>query len=254
MAQTLSSISAWQGRSEMIIEDATKWIRASLSTNVHSLYLFGSFATGRAKPHLSNLDLLVVLHREQSGQLNTIKRNIEWRFSQSFPEITGINIRTVTLSEVLSLDNIFKWGFLLKQCCVCLHGDDLTHCFGQFEPNWEISKFWNMNLEETLPSLRKHYVQVTDQKAQFLQQREIGKKLLRAHYGLVLHKHRVWLDDPLQCADVAQHYYPSKQVEIKRLTLLLRPHLIPKRSVVGLLDSHGDWLVKSYKKTEFRIG
>lgn len=254
MVQTLSSISAWQERSETIIEDVTKWVRASLSTNVHSVYMFGSFATGNAKPNLSNLDLFIVLHRDQADKLNTVKRNIEWRFSQSYPELTGVRLWTVTLSEVLSLESIFSWGFLLKQCCVCLYGDDLTHCFGEFEPNWEISKFWNMDLEQQLPNMRKQYVQATQQKQQYYWQRFIAKKLLRAHYGLVLHRHKVWIDDPLSCADVAMHYYPSKQVEIKRLSLLLRPHLIPKRSVVGLLDAHGDWLVKSYKKTEFRIG
>lgn len=49
-------------------------------------------------------------------------------------------------------------------------------------------------------------------------------------------------------------YHPEKQLEIERLGILLSGRPIPKRSVVGLLDGFGDWLVKQYQKTEFRIG
>ncbi len=254
MVETLSSISAWDTRSQQIIDDARNWIRSSLSNQVHSLYLFGSFASKKAKPNLSNLDLVVVTHREDAHQFSTFLRSFEWRMSKSYPELTGIRLWSVPLSQVLSLESVFTWGFVLKQCCQCLYGDDLTHCFGDFEPNWEIAKFWNMDLEQQLPQLRQRLANANEDKAQFLAQREIAKKLLRAHYGLVLHKHKVWVDDPITCGKIAQQYYPKKKLELERLAMLLRPHLIPKRSVVGLLDSHGSWLVKAYKKTEFRIG
>ncbi|MDW1713131.1 nucleotidyltransferase domain-containing protein, partial [Vibrio sp. Vb2865] len=41
---------------------------------------------------------------------------------------------------------------------------------------------------------------------------------------------------------------------IDRLCILLSGRPIPKRSVIGLIDAFGGWLVKQYQKTEFRIG
>ena len=46
----------------------------------------------------------------------------------------------------------------------------------------------------------------------------------------------------------------DKKIEVDRLGILLSGRVIPKRSVIGILDGFGEWLVKQYKKTEFRIG
>ncbi len=69
-----------------------------------------------------------------------------------------------------------------------------------------------------------------------------------------MHRDKYWYEDPIVCGEVFLRYYPDRQVEIERLGILYAGHAVPKRSVIGLLDSYGNWLVKMYQKTEFRIG
>ena len=69
-----------------------------------------------------------------------------------------------------------------------------------------------------------------------------------------MYKDKQWFDDPVECGQAFLKHYPEKEVEIHRLGILLSGHVIAKRSVIGILDGFGEWLVVQYKKTEFRIG
>ena len=143
---------------------------------------------------------------------------------------------------------------MLKHCCVCVYGDDLADCFGDYVPSWEIAKHWNMDVEDWLSVYRTKIVQAQSIEELVSAQVTIAKKLLRASYSLVMYRDKRWFDDPLECGEQFLRYHPEKQLEIERLGMLLSGRAIPKRSVVGLLDGFGDWLVTQYQKTEFRIG
>jgi hypothetical protein len=143
---------------------------------------------------------------------------------------------------------------MLKHCCVCVYGDDLADCFGDYIPSWEIAKHWNMDVEEWVSIYRTKIVQAKDTDDLINAQVTIAKKLLRASYSVVMHKDKRWFDDPIECGKVFLQYHPEKETEIHRLGILLSGRSIPKRSVLGLLDGYGQWLVKEYQKTEFRIG
>ncbi len=135
-----------------------------------------------------------------------------------------------------------------------MYGSDLAECFGEYVPSWEIAKHWNMDVEDWLAVYRNKIARATSVEQQIEPQKVIAKKLLRASYSLVMYKDQRWYDDPLECGRQFLQYHPEKEVEIRRLTILLAGQAIPKRSVIGLLDGFGEWLVKQYQKTEFKIG
>ncbi|MHA2938138.1 nucleotidyltransferase domain-containing protein [Vibrio sp. RC27] len=236
------------------VNEIVRALKQGLGDNLHSLYLYGSIARGSARPNRSNVDVVVVTHRELGSNKATIFNTIRWRFQTKYSFITDVNIKTALVSEVASLESLFSWGFLLHHCSICLHGDDLGECFGDYEPSWEIAKYWNMDIAERLEWHRDKVAKASSAEQQIEAQQQAAKKLLRAAYGVVMHRDKNWFDDPQQCGHEFLRYYPDKAIEIQRLSILLETKLIPKRSVVGLLDSFGQWLVKEYKKTEFRIG
>ncbi|MCW8332951.1 nucleotidyltransferase domain-containing protein [Vibrio paucivorans] len=236
------------------IDDLLKFLKGGLGSNLHSVYLYGSVARKHAKLGESNLDVVVVTHRSFSDTRTTLLNTIKWRFQQSFPFITEISIKTALVSDVASLDSLFSWGFMLKHCSVCIYGEDLSECFGEYEPSWEIAKHWNMDTEDWVAVYRNRIARSAKPEEQIKAQKIIAKKLLRASYSLVMHKDKRWFDSPIECGQQFLKFYPEKQVEVDRLGILLTNRAIPKRSVVGILDSFGDWLVEQYKKTEFRIG
>ncbi|MDN2481392.1 nucleotidyltransferase domain-containing protein [Vibrio agarivorans] len=236
------------------VEDALRFFKAGLGTNLHSVYVYGSVARHEAVSGQSNLDIVVVTHRPFEDNRTTLLNTIQWRFQRGFPHVKGLNVKLALAKEVASLESIFSWGFLLRQCSECIYGEDLGECFGDYEPSWEIAKFWNDDVAEWVKAYRLKVAKATTAAEQSHAQVMIAKKLLRASYSVVMHKHKRWIDSPVACGDAFLLSHPEKQLEIERLGILLSGRVIPKRSVVGLIDGFGQWLVKEYQRTEFKIG
>ncbi len=244
----------FQPNYQPVVDDLVKFLRAGVGEALHSIYLYGSVARKTAVPDISNVDVVIITKRSFEDRKTTLLNTIRWRFQKSFPFVNGVSVKTALVDEVATLDSIFTWGFMLKHCCVCVYGDDLAECFGDFEPSWEIAKYWNMDIDDWLPLLRERIAKANSQTELLNAQRTLAKKLLRASYSLVMYRDKRWFDDPIECGENFLRYHPEKQLEIERLGLLMRDRVIPKRSVIGLLDSFGPWLVQQYQKTEFRIG
>ena len=251
---TIDPKQPFQAQYQPAIHDLVRSLKAGVGDNLHSVYLYGSVARKTAKPGLSNLDVIVVTHRPYSDTKTALLNSIKWRFQKAYPFINEISFKSALVEEVASLESIFSWGFQLRHCSVCVYGEDLAQCFGDYEPSWEIAKHWNMDVEDWVAVYRNRIARAAKDEEQIKAQKIIAKKLLRASYSLVMYRDKNWFDDPIECGQQFLRYYPDKQVEIERLGILLSGRLIAKRSVIGILDSFGDWLAKQYKKTEFRIG
>ena len=167
--------------------------------------------------------------------------------------MTEVSFKTALVNEVASLDSLFSWGFILRHCAMCVYGEDLSECFGDYEPSWEIAKHWNMDIEDWLAVYRNRIVRAKEDEV-LKSQHILAKKMLRASYSLVIPKDRAWYDSPVECGKHFLRYHPEMQIEIERLVIMLSQRVIAKRSIIGVIDSYGEWLAKEYKKTEFRIG
>ncbi|MDG2932913.1 nucleotidyltransferase domain-containing protein, partial [Vibrio parahaemolyticus] len=142
-----------------LIREVTACLKGGLGQNLHSVYVYGSVARKTAIVGRSNLDLVVVTQSSFEHNRATLLNTIKWRAQQSYPHVNGVSVRTALVSEVANLDSIFTWGFMLKHCCVCVYGDDLADCFGDYVPSWEIAKHWNMDVEDWITVYRKKIVQ-----------------------------------------------------------------------------------------------
>lgn len=250
----IDSKQPFQTEFEPLIREVLMCLTSGLGQNLHSVYVYGSVARKTAVAGKSNLDLVVVTKAAFESNRATLLNTIKWRAQQGYPQVNGVSVQTALVSDVANLDSIFTWGFMLKHCCVCIYGDDLADCFGDYVPSWEIAKHWNMDVEEWISVYRAKIAQAKSVEEQTQAQTVIAKKLLRASYSLIMYRDKRWFDEPVECGQVFLTYHPEMQLEIERLGMLLAGRAIPKRSVIGLLDSFGSWLVKQYKKTEFRIG
>lgn len=250
----INPATAFQEEYQRVIQELIPALESGLGSNLHSIYLYGSIARKCAVPNRSNMDLVVVTRRAPDARFQTLLNTIKWRYKKAFPFITDYSFQFPLVSDILAIESVITWGFMLKHCCVCVSGDDLSTRYGEFEPSWEIAKFWNLDVDEWLLSYRKKIAKASSKEEQIKHQRIIAKKLLRASYSLVMYKDKGWFDDPVACGDAFLLYHPDKKVEIERLNILLSGRFVPKRSTIGILDSFGGWLVKAYKKTEFKIG
>lgn len=221
---------------------------------LHSIYLNGSIAYRKAKGGMSDLNLTVVIATpltvEEQRRVALLCQQIE----RDYPVITNVDITWLLLDDALSIAAIFKWGFWLKHCSVCLYGINLGEQFGDFESCWEISKVFNDDISAFLVHMQQ---QIKRTKSMLEYQnycRCTGKKMLRSCFMLVAYRIDDWAYTDHQCADFFLDYYPDKAIEIERLFILINGPQVPKKAALFMLSQFGEWIVNEFNNIERKIG
>ena len=87
---------------------------------IHSLYVYGSVAEGRAEAGKSDLDMTIIfrhkLDQTTTEQLAAIQAELEKNNSI----ISKIDFDCGLLEQVLDQDNVLSWGYWLKHHCRCV--------------------------------------------------------------------------------------------------------------------------------------
>ncbi|PSW03762.1 hypothetical protein C9I89_16670 [Photobacterium lipolyticum] len=237
-----------------VLLDAVKQLRAGFGGALHSIYLFGSVARREAVWGQSDLNLTLILHRPLTDSEQSLLNTIKWRIPTYHTDVPSVEIKIGYLSEVLSLDAIFKWGFWIKHCCLCLYGEDLSTRFGCFEPSWDVAKAFNGDIKDELTVYRQKIMKtkVVSNYLEYCQY--IAKKMLRSCFSLVMHREKCWAHTSEQCAEAFLNYYPDKSLEIERLFTLINGTQVPKRAALFLLEQFGSWIVTEFEKIDRKIG
>ncbi|HGN1278858.1 TPA: hypothetical protein ACKRG6_000576 [Proteus mirabilis] len=105
---------------------------------IHSLYVYGSVAEGRAEVGKSELDMTVIFKYEP----------VQSVLEKNNPVISKIDFDCGLLEQVLDPDNVLSWGYWIKHHCHCVYGEDLSHRFQAFKPSKAIAVavngLWNL--------------------------------------------------------------------------------------------------------------
>ncbi|MBS7809772.1 nucleotidyltransferase domain-containing protein [Roseococcus pinisoli] len=171
---------AFQSEFRPLLNEARLRLAAEAGPLLHSLYVYGSVAEGRAVPYRSDLDLSLVVIRAlseaEAAKLDEIRAWLE----RAHPVATKVDFDIGTLDEVRSAEGKFSWGYWLKHHCQCLHGDDLRPEFSPFRPSREIAWAVNGNYRTVLSDYDARIrLAPTEEEAQRLQ-REAARKVIRS--------------------------------------------------------------------------
>lgn len=122
-----------------VISGVVQKLSSAIPGLLHSMYVYGSLAEGKARETLSDLDLTVIFTREPDDataeKINAVKTELE----QQYSVISKIDIDPGTLDDVMLPANADKWGYWLKHHCVCVYGEDLRKRFEPFRPSKNIA-------------------------------------------------------------------------------------------------------------------
>lgn len=237
-----------------VLLDAVKQLKAGLGNNLHSLYVHGSVARREARRGQSDLNLTLVLERPLKASEQSVLSTLKWRIASHHPVIPAVTLKVGDLTEVLSLEAIFSWGFWLKHCCLCLYGDDLASRFGCFEASWDIAKAMDGDIQTELSDYRAK-IMATKVVKNYLDYCEaVGRKMLWSCFSLVMHREQRLVLSLQQCADVFLRYYPEKALDIERLFILIGRTQVPKKASLFMIESFGGWIVAEFDKIDRKIG
>jgi len=147
---------------------------------IHSLYLYGSVAEGRAKIGKSDLDMTVIFSVDPGEAAKVQITEIQRKLEKNNPVLSKIDFDCGLLQQVVHPDNLLSWGYWLKHHCVCVYGEDLSQRFQAFKPSKEIAVAVNGDF---LPVLEKLITQMqlsADENKKLQLQRAAARKTIRA--------------------------------------------------------------------------
>lgn len=159
---------------------------------IHSLYVYGSVAEGRAKAGKSDLDMTIIFNYEADQVATAQLTAVQHRLEKNNPVVSKIDFDCGLLREVLHSDSILSWGYWLKHHCVCVYGEDLCRQLPAFKPSKAIAVAVNGDFLPVLEKLIAQMQSSSDENKKRQLQRAIARKAIRATNILRLEHDKDW--------------------------------------------------------------
>lgn len=200
---------------------------------IHSLYLYGSVARGKAKPGLSDLDLSVVLSQDPPENIESRFERLQAQIMHRFPLFSKVDLEAISKYELHQPGQVFEWQAWLKHFCLCLWGEDLSAAFERHKPTTRLVYHINQALPERFNTFAS---EMTSENVS-QNSKVIAKMFIRSQYGLLASQDQSWHHEIQKCAAVLATYQPELLPLIQTaLAFVERPNTDVGRALQFLKD------------------
>jgi len=197
-----------------LLKDVCATLDAQVGPLLHSLYVYGSVATGKANPFVSDLDLSMVLQRPATTPELAAIESARIALEKRHPEVVKVDFDIGVLADVLSPSRELDWGYWLKHHCRCVLGEDLSERFEPFKPSRAIAQALNGDFEVVLDKYAERIATLDEGAQSASLQREAARKLIRSTNILRSSEDQTW-PVSLQAHHAAfQRRFPSMGEEV----------------------------------------
>ncbi|QNK34837.1 nucleotidyltransferase domain-containing protein [Serratia sp. JUb9] len=163
-----------------VIDDAVRQLTKTLGGVIHSIYVYGSVARGKATVGSSDLDLCIIFHRPVLPDQDTALASVRVKLEKAHPVVSKIDFDCGILSEALAAEYRHSWGYWLKHHCRCVYGVDLTEQFPRFKPSRAIAMAVNGDYINVLNGYIARIEHADDVNQHARLRQSAAKKLIRA--------------------------------------------------------------------------
>jgi hypothetical protein len=236
-------------RSELIVppwSDAVAAIKAAylqhLAEKMHSLYLRGSVAKGRAIAEVSDIDTFAVIFGERDQIDRSWVRAFQQYMAVQFPFQTGIEIGFVPYRAVCDAYGARGSRRMIKTQCICLWGEDLAPLIPPYKPGRAlVGHAFGIKADiqlvvEQLPAIED--IPTICRRCQW-----IMKRLLRTGFELVMEREQTYTRDLYPCYVAFSRHFPAQEQQMKHA---LEQAIVPsdtKEELVQFLHVFGSWMI-----------
>lgn len=216
-------------------------------TRVHSAYLYGSIPRGTALPGVSDLDVLLAMHRDPTAADRARKAEVERRLDESFGIINGAGILLYSAATLLSDLERHDLGFFVACLCTPLFGPDLAALLPRYRPTPLLARETNGDLGLAIPGWRTRVASILPDTERTRLTRGISRRLVRSGFTLVMPRWGGWTSDLAQAAEAFAAYYPGRRAEQMRAAArLAREPSADPADLSMLVDDLAPWLAQEY--------
>ncbi len=232
-----------------IVAEVKADLLAKFADQMHSIYIYGSIATGEAKLKKSDLDVLVVFKKKPSPKLKSQIENVSEKLSKEYK--TFVREVGIALSDVKEVHaDTYGWGCFMKHLCVDIYGENLSAKLAKFKPTERVAQAFNGDCKKVVESaIKKLSANLSKEDVQKICSSTM-RKIVRTGFSLVMDQEKSWTTDLEKSYLVFAKYYPEQKAKMKEaLDMALTP-TSDKDKLIEFLKGLKLWLplLNSVKK------
>lgn len=225
-----------------VLEDARATLEAQARSLLHSIYVYGSVATGQARPYVSDLDLSLVLNRAATESELTAIESARIALEARHPEVAKIDFDLGVLADVLSPTRKWDWGYWLKHHCRCVFGEDLSERFEPFRPSRAIALAVNGDFDAVLGEYAERIAGLGESAQPGPLQRQAARKLIRSTNVLRSDEDQTWPVSLEAHGAAFRRRFPSMAEAFDFFMCEAEKPTAPPEEFVGRLNEFTRWM------------
>jgi uncharacterized protein len=218
------------------------------SDKIHSIYLYGSVATGKAKSPTSDLDIVVVLKTKPTSKLKPQLKDLETSLSQKYKKVfREVGFAITYKNEVLRGKESFGWRFFLTILSVKIFGDNLFQKEMKFSPTKKLARNLHSDVDKNIEEAKKK-IKIANSEDAKLQIKSIMKKIIRTAFSVVMEDENYWTTNLDEMTKIFTKYYPEKKQQINTVLKMAKSKSSDRKSATLILNNFGKWVSSEYFK------
>ncbi|MFE2343835.1 nucleotidyltransferase domain-containing protein [Streptomyces sp. NPDC059431] len=235
-----------QGEFRGLVAAARERIAEAYGRRLHSAYLYGSLPRGTARPGRSDLDLLLALHREPTGEDRDTAEVLARGLDEDFPVIDGVGILLYGRDTLLSEPERHDLGWFLACLCTPLLGADLAEHLPRYRPDSLLARETNGDLAVLLPKWRARVRAAATPEEYRKLCRGLSRHLVRTGFTLVMPRWGGWTSDLVESAEIFGQYYPARAAQMRAAAAAALDPVDDPAVVRAYVEDLGPWLADEY--------
>jgi uncharacterized protein len=230
-----------------LVRDVVATLRRAVGEPLHSVYLYGSVATGQARPPRSDLDVVAVLRSPAWQALGDVADELSGRHRQLVREIAigGVLLETLAREDLVgAAERCF-----LRHYCLHVAGPDVREGYEPCRPSVELAVGFNGNLAAVLDDVRARLASEEGDRDEL--EARVCRKILMAAATLLSAREGGWSTDRGMAVELLARHAPHLEdvaaVALERSDPAAADATSAGRPpVTEFIDRLGGWLVAAY--------
>jgi uncharacterized protein len=231
-----------------LVDDAVESLSAELGDTLHSIYLYGSVATGQARPPGSDLDLIVVLEHLIPEVVGAAAAELSDRHRHLVREVGIGSVDVATLNRGDATGHAERC--FLKHYAVNLAGTDLRPSYPPCRPTAQRAVGFNGNLASVLAETRRKLGDEHDERVRAALAPRACRKILMAAATLLSVREGGWSTDRSAAVELIRRHAPELgALADDALSWCESTSPSDTNGVLEIIDRLGGWLTNEYAGT-----
>lgn len=222
------------------IDEIVNVYKEHYGDSLHSAYLRGSVAKGKAIDNISDIDTFAIVSLPKDEIDRTWVTEFRNSMADKFPFVKGVEMIITPLD---GFESRRGQQILIKTQSICLFGSNLADDVASFKSGSNTIQHLQ-HLEKDIDEILEELLPQKDSKQILNDCSWIMKRVVRGGFELVMKRSGLYTRDLYPCYEGFAKYYPEKKSEMYRALELAVCPTIEANEIITTLNNIGKFVVQ----------